>query len=62
MYISYKEIKIGGIVLVKDIYQFYEDLLDYKKDDNVEILKKIFLEKNLKIQYFMLRKNLMISV
>mgnify|MGYP001479367865 CR=1 FL=1 len=33
---------------VKDIYKFYDDLLFFKKDDNVEILKKRILEKKSK--------------
>jgi putative phage-type endonuclease len=33
---------------VSDIYQFYKDLLYYKKDDNVEILKKKVMEKKSK--------------
>ena len=33
---------------VVDIYQFYKDLLYYKTDDNVEILKKKVAEKNSK--------------
>jgi hypothetical protein len=33
---------------VVDIYQFYKDLLYYKTDDNVEILKKRVAEKNSK--------------
>tara|TARA_B100000035_G_C20655598_1_gene402907 strand:- start:2 stop:526 length:525 start_codon:yes stop_codon:yes gene_type:complete len=38
--------------VVKDIYQFYEDLLFYKKDNNVEILKKKVLEKKSKNPVF----------
>ena len=37
---------------VKDIYKFYEDLLFFKKDDNVEILKKRVLEKKSKKPVF----------
>ena len=37
---------------VKDIYQFYNDLLFFKKDDNVEILKKRVLEKKSKKPVF----------
>ena len=33
---------------VSDIYQFYKDLLYYKKDNNVEILKKKVMEKKSK--------------
>ena len=33
---------------VKDIHQFYKDLLYYKTDDNVEILKKMVTEKKSK--------------
>ena len=38
--------------VVKDIYQFYEDLLFYKKDNNVEILKKKILGKKSKNPVF----------
>ena len=34
--------------VVGDIYQFYNDLLYYKTDNNVEILKKRVAEKNSK--------------